>query len=167
MKKYLRLSVNFEKFSSSAEIPEIVRLARLDLQKRIRIADLVLWCCRYYPRKKALRKLIELGKDTETEENVAKSVFEFQDNEGFNCLITLFHVANKYIRINKKETSGPMLVDIEVSCLYLIEVAMSYNLDLETILNHTTKGGETLFHGATFYSEKLAIYLLEGVASDL
>ena len=53
------------------------------------------------------------------------------------------------------------MVDIEESCLYLIDLAKKFNLDLEKILNHTTKNGQTLFHYASFYSERVTKRLLQ------
>ena len=53
-----------------------------------------------------------------------------------------------------------MLRDIEESCLYMIELARSSNLELEKILNQTTKNGDTLFFTASVYSEKITKRLL-------
>ena len=110
--EYLTSSANIDEFSSSSEIAEIIRLAKLDLQEGIMISQLVFWCCQYYPRKKSLQKLIELGMKTEaesiyrnspfvlitlteSEKSVVKSVFDFQTPIGFNCLIILFQMATR------------------------------------------------------------------------
>ena len=61
---------------------------------------------------------------------------------------------------NFKYPSGPMLRDMEASCLYMIELAKSSNLDLEKILNHTTKTGDILFTAASVFSEKITKRLL-------
>ena len=53
-----------------------------------------------------------------------------------------------------------MLDDIEESCLFLIGKAKDFELDLDKILNHTTKDGSTLFTGASMYSERITKYLL-------
>ena len=67
---------------------------------------------------------------------------------------TVYRIENNY-----KYPSGPMLLDIEESCLYMIEVAKSS--DWEKTLNHTTKTGETLFFTASIYSEKVTNRLLQ------
>ena len=111
LEKYLRSTANDDDFSSSAEISEIIRLAKLDLQQGILIAQLFYWCCQYCPKRKFLQKLIELGKKTETErfplgsaflvllvtqteKGLAKRVFKFKTQAGSNCLIGLFQMAN-------------------------------------------------------------------------
>ena len=78
--RYLFLSVNFKEFSSSAETSTLLKLAKLDVQKETTIAELVFSCCKWFPKKEAIKSLIELRK--ENEEKVVESVFKFQDHEG-------------------------------------------------------------------------------------
>ena len=86
---------------------------------------------------------------------------DYYFRNGFNCLTTIFHMASWYrIKNNGEYPSGPMLVDIEESCLYLIQLAKSVKLDLDKVLNHTTKNGDTLFFAASIYSEKITTQLL-------
>ena len=54
-----------------------------------------------------------------------------------------------------------MLRDIEESVEYLIGLAKKFELDMKKILNHTTKSGETLFMGASIFSEKITKRLIE------
>ena len=117
--------------------------------------------CKLFPRKEALEKLVEHGKQTETCEKVVKSILEFEDHQGFTCLINLFQMANEYGNETNEYPSGPMLREIEESCFHLIDLAKSFNLDLKKILNHTTKSGTTLFDQASSYSEKATRRLLE------
>ena len=159
---YLRYSADYEQFTSSAKIDVMLELARLDLQKGTTIPELIIKCCKFLPKKEAIEKLIELGKQNETDEQVAKSALEFQDHEGYSCLTGIFDLASKYRnRNNGKFASGPMLRDIEESCFYLIDLAKCFNLDLKKILHHTTKGGETLFFAASAMSETVTRRLLE------
>ena len=153
---YLYKSANYKEFSSSAKIEVMLELAKLDLQKGTTIPELIFACCQFFPRQEALEKLIELGKQSETDKEVAKSVLEFQHQTGHSCLIVTFNMANKYRNRNNGEyPSGPMLHEIEETIFYLIDLAKCFNLDLKKILNHTTKSGETLFFLASIYSETI------------
>ena len=158
---YLSWSANFEKFSTSAETSKLLKLAKLDLQKGSTIPQLVFSCCQFFAEKVAVESLIDLGKETETEEKVIESVFQFQDHEGTNCLIGLFKMAAMYWHENSgKYPSGPFLADIEESCSFLITLARSAKLDLNKILNHTNKFGATLFLFASSFSEEIMKQLL-------
>ena len=54
-----------------------------------------------------------------------------------------------------------MLRETEESCLYLIQLAKKFNLDLDKILNHTTNDGTTLFFNASMFSEEITKFLLD------
>ena len=60
--EYLYFSANYTKFSSSAKIPTLLKLAKLDLQKRTTIGELIFACCKWFPKKAAIESLIELEK---------------------------------------------------------------------------------------------------------
>ena len=168
---YLWWSVNKEDYSSSASLTDMEKLARLDLRKGATIPELVLDCCSSFPKKTAIKKIIEIGKElvvlngeltNSTKEELAKETFNFRDQDGNNCLMALFSLPSKYH--NKKEKrpdNEPMMHEIEISCRFLIQYAKSNNVDLMTILNSTTKHGQTLFFRACLYSEPVAEYLLE------
>ena len=158
---YLGESANFEEFSSSAKIEVMLELARLDLRKGTTIPELIFRCCQVFPKKDALEKLLELGKQTQTEKEVAKSVLEFQNDEGYSCLQTTFEMGNGHRKRTDKYPSGPLMHDIEESCFYLIDLAKRFNLDLKKILNHTARDGTTLFSLASIFSETLTRQLLE------
>ena len=159
--RYLDESAKLVEFSSSAKIGVMLKLAELDLKRGTTIPELVFKCCQFYPNIEALEKLIELGNQNETGENVVKSVLEFQDHNGDSCLTYIFQMATAYSQETDEDPSGSMLHDIEESCTYLIYLAKSLNLDLTKILNHTAKGGSTLFRAASKYSEKITRLLLE------
>ena len=96
------------------------------------------------------------------ESSVVKSVFDFEDQEGFNCLIVLFQMAKGYrIENNNEYPSGPMLREIEESFAFLIDLAKKFGLDLNKLLNHTTKHGQTVFYNASIFSEKIMKRLIE------
>ena len=158
--RYLYLSANYEEFSSSANTSTLLKLAKLDLEKGTSIPELVFSCCRLFPTKRSIQSLIELGE--QSDEQVIHSVFNLQDHEGFNCLTVLFQMATKYrIKNNFEYPFGQMLDDIEESCLYLIQLAKSVKLDLDKILNHTTKNGDTLVLSASIFSERIMQQLLK------
>ena len=69
-------------------------------------------------------------------------------------------MAKKYRSKTGDFPSSQMLHEIEESCLYLIELGRSFNLDMKKILNHTAKDGNTLFSEASIFSERLTEYLL-------
>ena len=158
---YLILSANFEEFTSSAKIPIMLKLAELDLLKGTTTEELVYSCCHFLPKKEALQKLIELGSRNESEHAVARSVLEFQRHQDYTCLIILFSMATRYRKETRKYPTDQMMREIEECCLYLIELGQSFDLDLENILNKTTKSGNTLFDQAAAFSERLAQRLLE------
>ena len=154
------LSADFKEFSSSAEIATLRKLAKLDLKKGTTIAELVFKCCQWFPKKEAIESLVELGKLFENEKKVIESLFQFQNPTAINCLLIIFDMANKYRNENDEYPSGPKLHDIEKSCLYLIELAKSSNLDLKKILNQANKAGSTLFFYASIHSEEITKRLL-------
>ena len=53
-----------------------------------------------------------------------------------------------------------MLCQIEDSCLFLVQLAKSVNLDLDKIMNQTTKDGRTVFFQALMYSKKITNQLM-------
>ena len=143
--KYLYLSADYKEFTTSVEISTLLKLAKLDLEKGTTIPELVFSCCKWFPKKEAIKRLIQLRKENETEQEVVKSVLEFQNHQGYNCLIESFQMASWYRNKTDKYPSGPMLRDIEESCIFLIQKAKDLKLDLDKILNHTAKDGLTLF----------------------
>ena len=158
--EYLYLSASAEHFSSSAKVSTLVELAKLDLQRKTVIAQLVFSCCKMFPKKQAIKSLIQLGR--ESDENVIERIFDFQNHQGQSCLTVIFDIATQYRNKNNNEyPSGPMLVDIEDSYKFLIQLVKSAELDLYTILNHTAKNGDTLFLRASMYSEKMTKQLLK------
>ena len=134
--KYLEESANKKQFSSSAEISKVLEFAKNDLKKETLIGELVYHCCRRFPKKRALEKLMELAKRTESERKVVKSVFDYEDQDGQSCLISLFEMTAGYrVKNNGKFPSGPMLPDIEESVEYLIDLAKKFDPNLKKILN--------------------------------
>ena len=184
--RYLKSSVNFAECSSSAEVPEIIRLAKLDIEEGATVAELVFWCCYYYPRKEAIEKLIEL--ETDSEERLVKNIFEFRGYQDINCLMSLFQLPNHHKFLTKKHVFGrsetkthvsnikqkelinnrefTMLQNIENSCMHLIALAKCFSLDLEKILNHSRQNGDTLILYASRYSEELTNFLLDQGVRD-
>ena len=121
---------------------------------------MVFSCCQFCPNKAAIESLIKLAKKEESEEKVVERILEFENHEGFNCLDIIFDMGKKYRNKTDDYLSGPLLVEIEESCQYLVQLAKFANLDLDRILNHTTKRGDTLFSDASIYSEKITKELL-------
>ena len=158
--RYLFLSANYEEFTSDAEIPILLKLGELDLKKGARVPELVFSCCKWFPKKDAIQSLIQLRDESDTEEKVVKSVIEFQDHEGLNCLIGLFQMASWYRNRTEEYPSGPMLREIDESCLYLIQLSKDFKLDLSKVLNRTAKNGNTLLSEASVFSENVTEYLL-------
>ena len=89
-----------------------------------------------------------------------ESVLEFQDYLGGNCLIHLFQIAYAFRRDSWCDPSGPMLSDIEESCLYFVRKIKEFKLDSRKLLNHTTKYGGNFFTAASMFSETITRYLL-------
>ena len=91
------------------------------------------------------------------------SVFAYQDQVGWNCLISAFQLMGQYENLNGNypEVSTGLFTEIEATVEYLIQLAEQHDLDMRQILNHKTKNGTTLFWQAASFSEKLAKILLE------
>ena len=168
---YLWWSVNKEDYSSSANLTDMEKLARLDLKEGATIPELILTCCEIFPRKTAIEKIIEIGKElvvlngeltNSTDEELAKETFNFRDQAGNNCLIALFSLPSQYKNKNDKiPENEAMMHEIEDSCRFLIQYAKLNNVDLMTILNATTEHGKTLFFKASHFSESIAIDLFD------
>ena len=156
---YLIKSTNLSEFSSSAKVPAMIRLGKLDREKGSTLYDLFYLCCRYFPKKAAIQGLIENEKTTQGE--TAKKMFEFRNSTDSNCLIAMFEMATRYNLTTGRDPVGEMLSEIEDSIFYLIDLAERHNLDVAGILNHTAKNGDTLFTQASFLSKRVCRYLLE------
>ena len=92
-----------------------------------------------------------------------KSILEFTDTDGFNCLMISFQRMWEY----KNETgnyptrSTGMFSEIETTIFFLIEEGERCGVEMSTILNTRSNDGTTLFDWATQFSEKIALALLE------
>ena len=157
---YLSKSTNREIVASSAQTSVFLELAKLDLRKGTTLPELAFSCRRLFPRKDALQALIELGKETECEEKVVKSVFEYRDHFGYSWMNGLFDMARRVHTVYKKPPTGPMLLDIEECFFYFIDLAKTHNLDMDKVLNDTTKTGSTVFRSASLNSERISKFLL-------
>ena len=92
------------------------------------------------------------------------SIFAHQDQDGYNCLISVFDLMTQYfIRNNKNRPSAStgLFTEIEATVEYLIQLGDKHNLNMTQILNHKIKKGLTLFYKAAFYSEKVAKILIQ------
>ena len=92
-----------------------------------------------------------------------KSILEFTDEDGNNCLMTSFQRMQWYLKKtqNYPSSSTGMFSEIETTLLFLIEEGERHGVEMSTILNTRAKNGDTLFQWATLYSEKIALALLE------
>ena len=160
--EYLWKSANFTEFSTSAKVPIMMQLAKLDLQKETSITELVFSCCLWFPKKDALQSLIELGKQTQSEEEVVRAVFGYSDHNGMNCLKALSDLKS---RCKRTIAPSPMLGDIEESRLYLIDLAKSSTLDLDRILTHTANDETTFIFEASTFSAPESIEIISIVQS--
>ena len=75
----------------------------------------------------------------------------------------LFDMMVKYYIQTLKfpDSNLPMFDEIESAAIYLIKMAEDNNIDMDDILNWTTKSGITLFRLAALFSESLASELLK------
>ena len=94
---------------------------------------------------------------------LAKSIFEFVDEDGYNCLLIVFDMMHRYKNRTRKypDSSMPMFTEIESTVRYLLKLAEDNNLDMDKIINWTGLNGDTLFANAACYSESLANELLK------
>ena len=165
---YLIRSANIKQCSSSANFKDMKTLARIDLRKGTTIPELVFSCCQFFPKKTALKKMINIGKEflmskeASSQVELAKEVFSFSHQTGYSCLMSLFNFAAKYVQECRQFPGNqPMMREIEDSFFFLIQYAESNSLDMKTILNATSKSGITLFFLASCYSERIGNYLLD------
>ena len=126
------------------------------------VAQLVFACCQQCPKKTFIEEIVKLEKTMDMTA-LAKSIFEFADNQRYTCLLALFDMMNIYQNETGKypDRSMPMFNEIESTALYLIETAENNKLNMDTILNWTTEDGRTLILNASLYSESLASELLK------
>ena len=59
------------------------------------------------------------------------------------------------------DSSIVMFNEIESLFIYLIQLAEKNNIDMDRLINVTDYAGESLFHAATVYSEKISIELIK------
>ena len=59
------------------------------------------------------------------------------------------------------DSNHQLMSGAEESVEYLIELGDKHGVDMKTVLDETTKCGETMFHKATWLSEKLSKHLLQ------
>ena len=99
---------------------------------------------------------------------LVESIFNYKDKDGDNCLIVSFDLIGQYQIANRKKrktpkypnSNMPMFDEIELTILFLIELAENNNLNMDKILNTVNEGGKTLFWNAAFNYEWLALELL-------
>ena len=74
-----------------------------------------------------------------------KSVFEFTERNGNNCLMISFHPMQNYKDETKKNptSSTGMFTEIETTILYLIVEGEKHGVEISTILNTSSKSGGT------------------------
>ena len=159
---YMIMKRNKKTLTNSADLKTMMKLARLDQVLGTSIPKLILDCCLYAPKKKFIKKLLSL--DTTTDKATAvKNVLHYTDKEGTNCLIACFDLAAWYTMETGEYPPDPttgMMAEIEESVHFLIELGVLNNVDMTSVLNHTTNEGSTLLFKASFLSEKVATQLL-------
>ena len=94
---------------------------------------------------------------------LAKLLFTFADTKGNNCLLAVFNMLEGYYFEpgNCPDSNLPFFNEIESTVFFLIKWAEDNNLNMDAILNWTSKNGKTLFWFATLFSEQLALNLLK------
>ena len=92
-----------------------------------------------------------------------KSILEYTNEDGNNCLMISFQPMSKYKNKTKKwpTTSTGMFTEIEEAIMFLIDEGEKHGVDTKTVIDTRNKNGNTLFYGAAQYSEKIALALLE------
>ena len=161
---YLSLSANFRKCTSSAVLSEIETLVRIDLKEGKSIPQLVFDCCKFFPVKSAIEKIIEIGLESSGQEKsqLALEVIEFQDKHGIICLTALFQSAIEYRNYNDHvwDDDLHMARELENSFLYLFELGFYNNVDMMKVINTPAKVGMTLLQTAESFSKVLASVLI-------
>ena len=132
---YLSKCANQSDFTSVAKKTTILELAKLDERMGTTVAELIFSCCRWFPQKEALECLIELGKQTEAEEEISKSIFAFQGLDNSSCLAALFQHATEMQQHIQCSPDDSMLYVIEKSTLFLVDLARANNISWEKILH--------------------------------
>ena len=93
---------------------------------------------------------------------LVESIFDYKDNDGYNCMIVSFDMIAKYRNKTGSvpDSSMKMFNEIEWTISYLIKLAEDNELNLTNILNWVGEDGQTLFWKAANNSESLALELL-------
>lgn len=165
---YMNETKDVKNLTTAAELDTMMKLAQFDHALGTTIPQLIFACCLNAPKREFLESLFSLDSRSKIvslgdELNSVIDVLSITDKDGCNCLMACFELAVQYRRETGKypeQTTG-LMADIEGCVQYLIEKGKSNNVDVNLLLNHTSRHGNTLFHLASQFSEKLAKQLLD------
>ena len=99
--------------------------------------------------------------DTSHKKEIIQSIFEY-DHNGGNCLFAAFGMMRDYLAETKQcpNSSIDMYNEIESLIIYFLRLAEQYNVDLEQVINYTNEGGQSIFHLAILFTEKVSSELI-------
>ena len=154
--RYLEFVFDVKNLLTTASLEIVLDCVKLDLAEGAKLEEIVFACSWWCPKREVIRAVIE-----KTGAKI-KDVLEYEDKDGTNCLIALFHVLKRHRNEGAgKDPSGTeMAIEVEKSVEYLIELGENEGLEMNKISEKTNKSGQTLFENATFYSPDLALQLL-------
>ena len=161
---YLIETANFETCSTRAEGDVIPELAKCDLEKGAKLEQIVYHCCRLAPIKNIIEKLIailfSMTSNGETINEMMTKIFEYQGQNGWNCLIVCYGMLANYRNKGNDPNRTPMKKSIEDTIEFLIEMGRDNGVDMVAVINCVTKTGQTLFWTSSAFSEKVALFLI-------
>lgn len=149
--------LTFDDLMDKADV--IIELAEVDLEKGTPIEEVIFWCCWYAPIKETIEKLIGL----ENKENIGETmanVLEYEDDDGFNCLIHCYEMMVSYRNRGKDPSITPIKTSTEETIKFLIDMGLQNDVEIKSVINHVTKNGITLFHRSTSDSKEVASLLM-------
>ena len=159
---YLDKKSKVATLSTDAKLNTLLEFARFDLEFGTTVAKLVYACCQWAPIKTWVESLINLDTVTPKDELI-KEVLTYKNDDGWNCLIKAFEMLSYYWNkfYMQPDLSHQLMSGAEGSVQYLIRLGDKHGVEMKTVLNEMTNDGRSLFHEATWFSEKLSTQLLQ------
>ena len=165
---YLQQKKEHETLTTKADLNTMIQFARFDYTLGATIAEMIFDCCKHAPKKEFVENILALDKTTD-KATLVTSLFDYKSKNGANCLIVSFAMPIWY---RNKTGAAPdattgLMPEINKTIRYLIKLGDDHKVDMARVLNQTTKTGQTLFMGASSFSEEVASDLLRRRCVDV
>ena len=163
---YLKFS--YDEGKSLADLSELTKLVIMDLQEGETLAELLYTCCKYFPKKLAIEKILKIGTielSTNQIKKLAEELLSCQSKDGLNCFSALFQSANHFTASKAYASNQEALVilvrHIENSFHFLMKWGKQNDVDMCKVLNSPSKEGSTFLSWALRFSSSITKSILD------